>query len=227
MLALLFMLSQTAAQDTLTYASPALRQVIARAESANAAPPADLRGYSARYESEVALVKLLPDRIQGASTIEQTAGVFTWLADSGYGQRQLGYRVVTTGVPLPGSAALSNGWIIPTMTGPKISIFGASSGAKTAVGADSGGDYSAWSPLGPDREKYYRFEGGDTVTIAFPDGTAQRMVRVEVWPRDAGAAREKIFRGDIYLDPETGVLRRLKGQFLTIGGPPRRAGRSS
>ncbi len=146
------MLSQTVAQDTTTYASPALRAVIERAAAVNAAPPADFRGYSARYESEVALVKLLPDRIQGASTIEQTAGIFTWLVDSGYGQHQLGYRVVTTGVPLPGSAALSNGWIIPTLTGPKIDLFGASSGAETAVGADSGGDYSAWSPLGPDRE---------------------------------------------------------------------------
>jgi hypothetical protein len=220
MLALLLMLSQTVAQDTTTYATPALRTVIERAATATAAPPADLRGYSARYESEVALVKLLPNRIQGASTIEQTAGIFTWLVDSGYGQHQLGYRVVTTGVPLPGSAALSNGWIIPTLTGPKIDIFGASSGAETAVGADSGGDYSAWSPLGPDREKHYRFGGGDTVTITFPDGAARPMVRVEVWPLEGGEAREKVFRGNIYLDPESGVLRRLSGQFLTIGGPP-------
>ncbi len=220
MLPLLLLLSQAVPQDTASYSSQALRDVIARAEAANARPPESLRGYTARYESEVALIKLLPDRIQGASTIEQTAGVFTWIADSGYGQHQLGYRVVTTGVPLPGSAALSNGWIIPTLTGPRIDLFGSSSGAKTAVGADSSGDYSAWSPLGPDRERYYRFEGGDTVTIAFPTGAPQRVVRVEVWPLEAGATREKIFRGELYLDPETGILRRLKGQFLTIGGPP-------
>jgi hypothetical protein len=222
MLPLLLILVQAQPQgpDTTTYASPALRALIERAAAANSAPPAPLLGYTARYESEVALVKLLPNRIEGASTIEQTAGIFTWLVDSGYGQHELGYRVVTTGVPLPGSAALSNGWVIPTLTGDKIDLFGASSGARTAAGADSGGNYSAWSPLGADREKYYRFEGGDTATVAFPLGEPQRVVVVSVWPIEAGATREKVFRGTLYLDPASGALRRLSGQFLTIGGPP-------
>ncbi len=220
MLSLLLLLTQATTQDTASYSSPALREVVGRAATINAAPPADFRAYTARYESEVALIKILPDRIQGASTIEQTAGVFTWIVDSGFGQHQQGYRVVTTGVPLPGSAALSSGWIIPTLTGPKIDLFGASSGTKTAVGSDSGGGYSAWSPLGADRDKYYRFEGGDTVTMTLPTGGTLRAVRVEVWPVIAGATPEKVFRGNLYLDPESGVLRRLTGQFLTIGGPP-------
>jgi hypothetical protein len=222
MVPILLILAQATTQlpDTATYATPALRAVIERAAAVNASPPADFRAYTARYESEVALVKLLPGRIQGASTIEQTAGVFTWVADSGFGQHQQGYRVITTGVPLPGSAALSNGWIIPTLTGGRWNLFGSASGARTVVGADSGGDYSAWSPLGPDRDQFYRFEGGDTVTMALPTGPDARMVRIAVWPREAGPAREKVFRGDIYLDPETGVLRRVRGQFLTVGGPP-------
>jgi len=222
MLPIFLILAQATTQipDTSGYASPALRAVIDRAAAVNAAPPTDLRALTARYEAEVALVKLLPDRIQGASTIEQTAGVFTWIPDSGFGQFQQGYRVVTTGVPLPGAAALSNGWIIPTMTGAKWDLFGASSGATTTVGTDSSGDYSAWSPLGAARDRFYRFEAGDTVTVSLPTGTTERLVRVEVWPVAAGATREKVFRGDIYLDPETGVLRRVSGQFLTIGGPP-------
>ena len=52
----------------------------------------------------------------------------------GFGQYEQGYRVVTTGVPLPGSAALANGWIMPTLTGPKLDLFGANSGAPTEVG---------------------------------------------------------------------------------------------
>ncbi|HMU60229.1 MAG TPA: hypothetical protein PKA66_00485, partial [Gemmatimonadales bacterium] len=222
MLPILLILAQATTQlpDTAAYATPALRALIGRAATVNASPPADFRAYTSRYESEVALVKLLPGRIQGASTIEQTAGVFTWVADSGFGQHQQGYRVITTGVPLPGAAALSNGWIIPTLTGRQWNLFGSASGAKTTVGADSGGDYSAWSPLGPNRDQFYRFEGGDTVTMAFPTGPEARLVRIAVWPREAGASREKVFRGDIYLDPETGVLRRVRGQFLTIGGPP-------
>ena len=220
MLAILLLLGQAQAADTNGYSTPALRAVIQRAESANAAPPAALRGYTARYETAVALTKLLPDRIEGTSTIEQTAGVFTWQDGVGFGQHQEGYRVVTTGVPLPASAALANGWIIPTLTGDEYDAFGVGSGAATAAGADSAGRLAVRSPLRTDRERYYRFEGGDTLTMEFPVGGPQRVVRIAVWPRDSLEQAAKLFRGNLYLDPETGVLRRIRGQFLTMGGPP-------
>lgn len=220
MLAILLLLGQGQLPDTTGYATPALRALIRHASAANAAPPAALRGYTARYESEVALTKLLPDRIEGTSTIEQTAGVFTWQAGAGFGQHQEGYRVVTTGVPLPASAALANGWIIPTLTGDEYDAFGAGSGAATAVGADSADRLSVRSPLGADRDRYYRFEGGDTLDMEFPVGGTQRVVQIAVWPRDSLPGATKLFRGKLYLDPQTGVLRRLRGQFLTLGGPP-------
>ena len=95
MLPILLILAQAPTQlpDTVGSATPALRALLERAAAVNAAPPADFRALTARYESEVGLVKLLPGRIQGASTIEQTAGIFTWVADSGFGQHQEGYRV--------------------------------------------------------------------------------------------------------------------------------------
>jgi len=220
MVSLLLLIVQAQARDTATYSSPALKAVIDRAAAANAAPPADLRGYTARYESEVAMAKRLPDRIEGTSTIEQTAGEFTWVVGRGFSQYQEGYRVVTTGVPLPASAALSNGWILPTLTGPKLDVFGANSGALTAVGQDSSGEHSIWSPLGPDRERYYRFEGGDTLTMEFPSGPPQQVVRIIVWPREDLHEPAKVFRGDLYLDPASGVIHRLRGQSLTKGGPP-------
>ncbi len=220
MLAFLLFLSQPQIADTGQYANPALRALIARAEAANAAAPAELRGYTARYESEVALAKLLPDRVEGSSTIEQTAGEFAWVAGRGFGQHQEGYRVVTTGVPLPGSAALANGWIIPTLTGSSYDLFGANSGAPTSAGQDSSGTAAAESPLGAARDRYYRFEGGDTLMLDFPQGPPQQVVRIIVWPRDSLAERAKLFRGDLYLDPATGAVRRLRGQFLTVGGPP-------
>ena len=222
MLHLLFLLSQAPPQaaDTTGYTSPALRAVVTKAHAANAAPPPSLLGYTAKFESEVAITKRLPDRIEGASTIEQTEGQFTWVLGKGYEQHQLGYRVITTGVPLPGSAALSNGWIMPTLTGRQYDLFGGSSGAATSAGADSSGTATAVSPLGPERDEFYRFEGGDTLTIEMPVGAPARVVRVKVWPRDNLPRKEKVFRGDLYLDPDSGILRRIRGQFLTIGGPP-------
>jgi hypothetical protein len=126
-IAMLLLLGQAQLPDTTGYTTAALRALIQRAESANAAPAAGLRGYTARYESEVALVKRLPERIEGASTIEQTAGQFTWVVGRGFEQHEQGYRVVSTGVPLPGSAALANGWILPTLSGPTFDLFGANS----------------------------------------------------------------------------------------------------
>lgn len=220
MMALLLFLTQAPPADTTAYATAALRAVVAHAATANAAAPAPMMGYTARYEAEVALAKRLPDRIEGASTIEQTAGAFTWVAGRGFGQHEEGYRVVTTGVPLPGSAALSNGWIVPTLTGARYDLFGANSGAETATGQDSSGTHAAESPLGADRERYYRFEGGDTLAVDLPGGTTERLVRVVVVPRESLPQRTKLFRGDLYLDPETGNVRRLRGQFLSVGGAP-------
>lgn len=220
MLPLLLLLAQTQATDTSHYATPALRALIGRAAAINAAPPAELRGYTAHYESEVAMAKRLPDRIEGTSTVEQTAGDFTWAVGRGFGQHQIGYRVVTTGVPLPASAALSNGWIVPTLTGTKWDVFGANSGAPTAVGQDSTGDHAIWSPLGAERDRYYTFSGGDTLTMEFPVGPPQRVVVITVAPREGLSEPAKIFRGDLYLDPATGMIRRIRGQSLTMGGPP-------
>lgn len=190
----LLLLIQAQARDTGTYASPALKAVIERAAAVNAAPPPSLRGYTARYESEVAMAKRLPDRIEGTSTVEQTAGDFTWEVGRGFEQHEQGYRVVTTGVPLPASAVLDNGWIIPTLTGPKIDVFGANSGAPTGVGQDSNGSHAVWSPMGPERERYYRFAGGDTLTMDFPAGPPQRVVRIIVSPREDLAKPTKLFR---------------------------------
>lgn len=220
MIALLALLTLQQDVDTARYSTPALRALVARAESANAAPAPGLLGYTARYESEVALTKLLPGRVEGTSTIEQTSGGFTWVDGQGFGQHQEGYRVVTTGVPLPASAALSNGWIIPILSGPEILVLGAGSGAATEAGADSAGRFAAISPLAASRDRYYRFAGGDTVTMTFPVGPPQQVVRIEVWPLESLPNPTKLFRGNIYLDPGSGILRRMRGQFLTLGGPP-------
>lgn len=219
MIPLLLLLLQPQVADTIDYSSPALKALIGRAEQVNAAPPEGLRGYIARYESEVGISKRLPGNIEGTSTVEQTAGEFTWVVGAGFGQHEQGYRVRTTGVPLPGAAALSNGWVIPTLTGSRYNLLGAGSGASSAAGLDSGGAYAPWSPLGPERDTYYQFAGGDTITMEFPGGMSERVVRVVVTPRPGISEREKVFRGDIYLDPVTLVLRRLRGQFLTVGGP--------
>src|SRR5437660_12419371 len=103
MLALL-MITQLAAavapRDTdSTYATPALRDLIARATVANRAPPPELRGYRARIETELAL--LVRDTLgrEGAAQIEQLGVQASWQRGGDYELHVLGYRMQSSGVP--------------------------------------------------------------------------------------------------------------------------------
>jgi hypothetical protein len=224
MIALLLVL-QVAAQSTQgdsTYSSPALRALVGRAAARNELPPPALRAYAAKFESELAVVKGLPGPIEGTVTVDQVGGEFRWDREAGYGQHQVGYRQETTGVPLPTSSFLYSGWVIPNLYGPELKTFGNESSEPTVsiTATPTGAEVKTVSPLAPDRDRIYRFSGGDTVTLAFPDGPAERLIRVRVEPREDLQHETQVFRGDFYLDPATTQLRRIRGQLLTVGGPP-------
>src|SRR3954471_4306704 len=81
------------------YASPALRAFMGAAADANHLPPATLRGYRARVESELSL--LVRDTLgrEHAAQIEQLAMAATWKRADAYAVRVIGYRSQTVGVP--------------------------------------------------------------------------------------------------------------------------------
>ncbi|MFI5210137.1 MAG: hypothetical protein ACHQ2E_06815, partial [Gemmatimonadales bacterium] len=221
----LFLLLQATAQGPAvdsSYASPALRALVERAAAANNLPPKALRAYTAKFESELAVVKGLPGPIEGTATVDQVGGIFRWDRDKGFGQEQVGYRQETTGVPLPTSTFLYSGWVIPNLYGPELKTFGNESSEPTVsiTATPKGAEVKTLSPLAPNGDRVYRFSGGDTVTLAFPDGPAERLMRVRVEPREDLQDKTQVFRGDFYLDPATAELRRIRGQLLTVGGPP-------
>ena len=74
-IALLLALQQAPA-DTAAYSTPALRALVARAADSNAVFPA--RSFRAHFESEIAVNKALPNRVEGISSVEQYAGTLTW-----------------------------------------------------------------------------------------------------------------------------------------------------
>src|SRR5690606_9665683 len=59
--AMLALQQQPALAADSTYETPGLAALVARAASANAAPPSDLTGYRARIETELSFVRLEPD----------------------------------------------------------------------------------------------------------------------------------------------------------------------
>ena len=222
MVALLFLLQATAPGPDSSYASPALRALVERAAVANALPPPALRAYAARFESELAMVKGLPGPVEGTVTVDQIGGEFRWDREKGYGQHQVGYRQETTGVPLPTSAFLFSGWVVPNLYGPELKTFGNDRAEPTTpiTAQSTAQEVKTVSPLSFDRDSIYRFAGGDTVMLDFPDGPPERLVLVRVTPKVDLPEKTQVFRGAIYLDPATAELRRMRGQLLTVGGPP-------
>src|SRR5689334_4267958 len=82
-----------------TYSTPALRRLIERAAVENHEPPASLRAYRSRIESELSL--LVRDTLgrEQAAQIEQFAANATWTRNDRYDLRIVGYRSQNIGVP--------------------------------------------------------------------------------------------------------------------------------
>ena len=160
--------------------------------------------------------------MEGTVTVDQIGGEFRWDREKGYGQHQVGYRQETTGVPLPTSAFLFSGWVVPNLYGPELKTFGNDRAEPTTpiTAQPTAQEVKTVSPLSFDRDSIYRFAGGDTVMLDFPDGPPERLVLVRVTPKVDLPEKTQVFRGDIYLDPATAELRRMRGQLLTVGGPP-------
>lgn len=205
------------------YSTPALRDVVERASVFNAAAAARLQPFAASYQSSVAIVRRLPENVEGSSTIEQVAGIYRWSPSGVFQQHRAGYRVQTVGVPLPGASLLANGWVLPPQVGERLSLLNPSRPLAELRPSDEVAQAAAdgvLHPLSLERTGTYFFRGGDTVAIEMPDHVSQRLVRVEVWPRTDLGERAAVFRGAIYLDPGTGALWRIRGQILTVGGEP-------
>ncbi len=76
-------------------------------------------------------------------------------------------------------------------------------------------------PLADDRDRYYRYAGGDTVATVSAGGRRVPIVRVLVEPRAGAAARTGLFRGEVDLDVTRHAVVRLRGRYLVA--PPRRS----
>ncbi len=223
MLALL-LLAQLAApvsrRDS-AYSTHALRELVARAAVANHAPPPAFRGYRAHVETELSL--LLRDTLgrEHAPQIEQLASEVRWTRGDAYDMRVVGYRAQGVGVPYS-SLSFVRGWTEPSLYGERLRL-GAELGAardKTprAPRADS---IVAVHPLAADRDEYYTFSGGDTITVLRPGGRSIPIVRVRVTPHLRDTARFAAFDGELDLDATRQQVVRMRGQFVILGKPSR------
>lgn len=167
------LLLQVQAADSVD-SSLALRDFIARAAVANRAPPPNLMGYTARVESELALI--LRDSLgrELVGQIEQLAARAEWERSGRYDLHVVGFRSQSMGAPYS-ALTWTRMWTVPTLYGNRL-LIGFNEGlawqrdtaevrrraeraarATARAARDTSRDpYRVVHPLASDRERFYQ-----------------------------------------------------------------------
>ena len=206
-----------------TYRSAALEKLVDMASRANRTVPQRLLGYDAIIESEVALLVNTPVRADGAAagtaagTTEATAQVeqfqlgVSWARDGTFDQRVLGYRARQLSPMVSALSMIPRPWTAPTLFGNRLSLmFGGPPSLRQSDNARR--NVPAVHPFADDRNRFYRFSGGDTVATIRGASTLIRVVRIDVEPLDIGDSLMK-FAGNVFVDASSGAIVRMRGRI--------------
>ena len=210
MVVALLLLGQLAVADS-TYATVALRRFVAAA--AATCVPADLQGYSARLETDVAV--LLTD-VQGrehATQLEQMESELRWRRAGQLEQHVIGYRS-RGGPTLSALTLLRRPWVVPTLYESRLRLLLGSAALEGA--SDGPGGVLAVHPLAQDRDSVYRFTGGDTVLVMQASNRRVTLVRVHVAPRDDLNTKLLVFRGYLDIDAERKHIVHMRGELGVV-----------
>jgi hypothetical protein len=205
------------------YSSAALRDLVARAAVENHAPPPAFRGYRARVETELSLI--LRDTLgrESVAQTEQLESAARWTRGGDYDMHVIGYRFRGVGVPYS-SLSFVRGWTEPSLYGERVRLGAEFVGPRDSASAKAPADsILAVHPFAADRDDYYRFSGGDTITTLRSGTRVVTIVRVHVTPHLHGATRLAAFDGEIDLDAERRQIVRMRGQFVVLGKPAHRS----
>lgn len=212
------------AQDTATYATPALRALVAEAAELNRRVPVGLGGYRARLETEISIGNRRAEGMEMAVSLEQVASTLRWDRRGEYEQVIRGYRSQSIGSSFATLGFFRSGWAIPSLYGNRLALlFGrdTSSAARRRAQRRGGEPAYAVHPLADDRERYYRFKGGDTVITMRVGDREIPIVRIDVSLRADVPARSVVFLGELDLDARRRHIVRMRGYFATVGGEKR------
>lgn len=212
----------TTLPDTARYSSRALQELVAEAAEANRRVPDALGGYRAQLESEISIGNRRSEGQEMSVQLEQVASTLTWDRTGEYEQVVRGYRSQSIGTTFASLGFFRIGWAVPSLYGNRLALlFGRDTSEATRRRRDRrGGDpLYAVHPLAEDRDKYYRYAGGDTIVTMQVDGRSIPIVRVEVKLRDDVPDRSVIFLGELDLDANRKQVVRMRGYFAVVGGP--------
>jgi hypothetical protein len=223
---LLALLLQIQAIDTV-YATPALRAFVTRAAIENLAPPRELMGYRAVAETEFGFI--LRDSLgrESVGQIEQLSARAEWDRGGRYDLHVVGYRAQNLGAPYS-ALTFTRMYTVPTLYGSRLAI-----GMNDGIGRNRQDQktrerilrddsiagrqpFRAVHPLAVDRDRYYRFTGGDTVATITSNGRTIRVVRVNADLVTDPEANFVGFKGELDFDADRFQLVRMRGRFVSI-----------
>ncbi len=210
-------------RDTATYQSPALRAIITEAVRFNRHVPAGLGSYRARMESEISIGSQRPDNGEQSVSVEQVASELNWNRTGAFEQRVTGYRSQSLGLQFASLGFFRDAWAIPSLYGNRLALlFGRDTTRRGSPRRRSRLDRStvyAIHPLAEDRERAYRFRGGDTIQVLRVNEREIPIIRVDVEPKESVPNATVIFTGEIDLDASRRHIVRMRGHFARVGGP--------
>ena len=208
----------TAAPRAPSYVSEALRTLIDRATARAIAP----RAFAARTEQEATTFRVREDGRVVPQLIRQAQGRLHWEAATGAEQQIADVRIETYELDPAAEQALRAGWLVPLMVGDRFRLRQPITSRPTTlerlvqgtvgVLATEVDTVAVVHPLARDRERFYRYAGGDTLPLVLDDGTAIAAVRVRVTPVDRPPVGAHVFTGELWLEAVSGHVRRLLGR---------------
>lgn len=198
------------------YASAALRVAIASAAAANRVAPPTLQGYRAHLETEMALIIVDTLGRERTGQVEQLGGTAEWNAQSGYVAHVGGYRSQAAGVPIS-MVGFVRGWSLPMLYGQRllVGIEGTRVARDTAARREARRDsLIAVHPFAADRDRYYRFTGGDTIGVMTTESRRVPIIRINAVPNLELESQFAAFDGEIDVDAQRHEIVRMRGRFV-------------
>ena len=204
--------------DTATYSNAAVRTLVVEAARINHRVPATLGRYRANLESEISVGTHDGGGSEMAASIEQVASTLTWARTGEFEQRVIGYRAQALGLEFATIGFIRNSWAVPSLYGNRLALlFGRDTARGGIRGANARRTMFAVHPLADDRERVYRYSGGDTVESLRVGDREIRIVHIEVVPKTTPPPRTILFSGEIDLDVDRMNVVRMRGAFASSG----------
>ncbi len=208
--------------DTATYSSSSVRAFVLEATRLNHIVPSKLGKYTAQLESEISIGNQNGAGYEMAVGLEQVASELSWKRTGEFEQHVVGYRQQAMGMQFATLGFFRNAWAVPSLYGNRLALLFGRDTAQRRIGGGNNDRRTTFAvhPLSDDREKYYRYTGGDTIQLLKVGDRTIRIVRVDVVPRGRLPARSVVFSGEMDLDADRKHIVRLRGAFSVAGDEP-------